>query len=131
MVEQGKGLPRVAVYGTLRKGLHNHYLLEDSKYLGEQTIDLKKFRMVSLGGFPAVLPSDSVGATPLTIEVYAVDDDTLSRLDGLEGHPNWYIREKIPTDWKNAWMYVMPPEQGCEENEPVASGDWVDYYTAN
>lgn len=28
-------------------------------------------------------------------ELYEVDDATLSRLDSLEGHPNWYERKPV------------------------------------
>ena len=44
---------RVAVYGTLKKGGHNHRLLNESKYLGKDTTEAK-YNFYSLGGFPAV-----------------------------------------------------------------------------
>ncbi len=119
---------RVAVYGSLRAGMHNHCLLENSKFLGEHTVE-EGFRMVSLGGFPAVLPAKDDLATPIKIEVYLVDDAGLSQLDSLEGHPDWYKREKVATPWKKAWMYVMPEDAGYEDHNPVDNGDWMDYYT--
>lgn len=122
---------RVAVYGSLRKGLGNHdwaLAKYDAEFLGTHVVD-EKYRMISLGGFPAVLCADEAHATEITVEVYRVTDKCLEALDSLEGHPNWYKREKIDTPWKKAWMYVMPAD-GYKDHKTVESGDWLDHYTS-
>ena len=81
----------VGVYGTLKKGESNHGLLSDSKFIGGG-FTLPKFSLISLGGFPGILPGDS----SVSIEVYKVDEATFKRLDRLEGHPSFYTR-KIET----------------------------------
>jgi gamma-glutamylcyclotransferase (GGCT)/AIG2-like uncharacterized protein YtfP len=130
MTSETQGI-RVAVYGSLRDGLSNHVCLSEygAEKLGTHVIDGTDYRMVSLGGFPAVIPADAVTATPITIEVYRVTDQCLMVLDSLEGHPDWYKREKVETPWKKAWMYVMP-EDMYDDHAPVESGDWLDYFTS-
>ena len=122
---------RVAVYGSLREGLHNHeYCMKGAQKLGVHTLPSDDgFRMVSLGGFPAVVPAPTDLATDVVVEVYLVDDKILQVLDSLEGHPDWYAREKIATPWKKAWMYVMPDEAGYNDYPEVENGDWLDHYT--
>src|SRR5258708_7181594 len=87
---------RVFVYGTLRRGHHNHALLEMSKFIGEAAT-LRTYWMITTGVFPVVLdavPAD-FGLPPLAIagEIYHVDDATLEQLDLLE-------REGRPSDPK-------------------------------
>ena len=119
---------RVAVYGSLRRGFHNNLLLNGAEYLGKHVVP-EGFRMISLGSFPAVIPAED-DSTGITVEVYSVDHNTLCNLDGLEGHPDWYKRQKVETPYKRAWMYVMPKD-GYEDRESVESGDWSDFYVSN
>lgn len=126
LVEDTSGI-RVAVYGSLRKDLHNHYLLNDAEFLGADVVP-QGYRMVSLGGFPAVLEATDALMTPITVEVYRVTEGQLNVLDCLEGHPDWYKRRKVLTRYKNAWMYVMPDSE-YQDHNPVDSGDWLEHYT--
>ena len=78
----------VAVYGTLKKGFGNHFLLEGSKFLGTATSEDR----FCLGEyvFPAVVPSPD--GVAIEVEIYEVDDRVLKRLDALEGYPDFYNR---------------------------------------
>jgi gamma-glutamylcyclotransferase (GGCT)/AIG2-like uncharacterized protein YtfP len=102
----------IAVYGTLRQGYHNHRLLNTATLVAAGNT-LRDLRMVC-EGIPYVLPpeEDGVGYR-IAVEVYAVDDKTLARVDALEGHPRWYVREKTPIVLDNglsteAWLYFNP-----------------------
>lgn len=117
MVEQ---LKKVVVYGTLKQGFGNHRLLANSKYLGVHTIP-DGYTMYSLGGFPAIVEG---GDRPVVAEVYEVDRETLIRLDGLEGHPNWYCRKTIPTQYGEADVYVMPKHKIRPNTPVVEDGIW-------
>ena len=79
----------VFVYGTLKRGFWNNYLLKEAEFLGEGTT-LEKFKLYTVG-FPYAL-SDGEGL-PLRGEVYEVEEETLKRLDALEGYPNHYKRK--------------------------------------
>ena len=113
---------RVFVYGTLKKGYGNDVLLDEARIIGE--FSLKNFKMVSLGGFPAI---DRENNSSVLGEVYEIDGDILYSLDRLEGyHPqdgnNLYEREQVLVDNELTFVYVMP---GClEQYPPVESGVW-------
>lgn len=109
----------VAVYGTLREGHGNHRLLEGSKYHGtEQSVP--EFTLNSLGGLPAL----TAGEGEVVIELYEVDDATFSRLDQLEGYPDFYDRRVIPTSRGEAWVYFMHDLSDRWHSEVIKSGDW-------
>jgi gamma-glutamylcyclotransferase (GGCT)/AIG2-like uncharacterized protein YtfP len=110
----------VAVYGSLRKTLGNHYLLSEAQYLGTTTTT--GFTMFSLGGFPYILPSNN--ETPIVIEVYKVTSEEFDRLDRLEGYPRFYDRKVISTEFGDAWIYFIDEHKDVPE---VPHGDWLQY----
>lgn len=113
------------VYGTLRKGHGNHYLLEDCK----QVSALASIRadLYLSGRLPMIFEGD--GKT--YGEVYEIPDEaTWRRLDGLEGHPTWYERREVDAEILpdktltfKVWAYFMNggPYPGLEKAE---SGDY-------
>ena len=111
----------VLVYGSLRRGLHNHYLLEHTLFVGNiKTPAL--WTLYDLGAFPAVVPG---GNTAITGEVYQVDDATFAELDLLEGYPDFYQRRQIDTDLGLLWIYYLP--KAAPDFIKVDSGDWLTY----
>lgn len=107
----------VFVYGSLKKNYPNHYLLETSDKVSD-FVTPPDYTMYSLGGFPAIVKG---GDTPITGEVYSVDDKTFARLDVLEGYPHFYNREKINTDHGEAWIYFLEDHYG---DKVVENGIW-------
>lgn len=75
-----KNLSLVFVYGTLKRDQGNNYLLETSRFIGEGSAR-KSYRMINVG-YPVIMPEEN--GHPVAGEVYAVDDETLARLDRLE-----------------------------------------------
>jgi len=122
--EKESGGIRVFVYGTLKKGRYNHYLLQGATYLG-RTVIHGKFTMCNLTHYPGVVrASDSDDSRrPILGEVYLVSEEELAALDLLEGHPAYFRREKILTPWKNAWMYFLPADYK-DEFAPIEDGIW-------
>jgi gamma-glutamylcyclotransferase (GGCT)/AIG2-like uncharacterized protein YtfP len=110
----------VAVYGSLRKGMGNHGLLErnDAQLLSTERVT--GWNMYSLGGFPYIEPGDGV----ITIEVYAVPITAMQPLDRLEGYPSFYNRKLITTSKGDAWVYYI---EDYDSSTPVPNGDWVAY----
>ena len=94
-------LTRVFVYGTLKRGLHNHYILMGSTFIGD-AYTVESFRMFG-SGFPVIFPqtydfdheSEDDVFRPVYGEIYDVDSDTLVRLDDLEAEGVMYDRKKI------------------------------------
>ena len=103
------------VYGTLKRGFSNHDFLSgtDSKFLGKaQTTE--PFALY-VGNFPYVTSREPV--CPIKGEVYMVDAETLSKIDELEEHPNWYkrgITEVILEDGTaiEAYIYFKDDPEG-------------------
>jgi gamma-glutamylcyclotransferase (GGCT)/AIG2-like uncharacterized protein YtfP len=113
----------VAVYGSLRKGLGNHRVLQDSVQVGEDTI--QGWDMFSLGGFPGI----KSGPGSIVIEVYEVVSEGVARgLDSLEGYRgenspnNFYDKETVVTKYGNAEIYTL--QEGYDGGK-VEGGNWV------
>ena len=116
--EPKDAMNRVAVYGTLKSGYHNNHLLLDADLVG--TGKLQDRYPLEVDGLPYLYPEKGVGEF-VDVEVYDVDDNLLARLDRLEGHPNWYKRERVLIDlddWSKttAWVYFLdqPTPEGVE-----------------
>ena len=113
---------RVFVYGTLRSGEPNHYLLDDRALVGSVCTE-PAFELVSLGAFPAMVAG---GTTAVVGEVYEVDAVTLAALDRLEGHPSFYERRPIVLDdGDEVLAYLLSPEQ-AQGRPRIPTGDWLD-----
>lgn len=94
---------KVFVYGSLKKGFHNHYFLENSKLLGKGI--LKGATLYDMGiSYPCMKidKSDNV----IYGEVYEVDFETLCAIDYLEGYNpgssnNLYNRQTVVVNMEN------------------------------
>lgn len=93
---------KVFVYGTLKRGESNHSLLSRSTYIGE-ALTLSKFDMLN-SGFPVLFHNDK--GHRVSGEVFEIDEDTLHRLDSLEGEGSMYFREKVYVDTVNEEVFI-------------------------
>lgn len=82
-------MKNLIVYGSLLNGEYNHYLIKDSKLVESCTLKVP-FKMISMGMFPALIPDDNLN--PIYVEIYEVDDETYSKVEILEGYPDFYNR---------------------------------------
>ncbi|MFW6226090.1 MAG: gamma-glutamylcyclotransferase family protein [Nanoarchaeota archaeon] len=118
---------KIFVYGTLLSGEGNwKYYLKDAKLLGEETLD-GDFTMVSLGGFPGVIPT---GKGVVKGEVYEVDDLTYQEIERLEGyHPDpkiaFYSKMKVDTKFGEAEMYIL--DEKSLDYPIIKTGDWKNH----
>lgn len=116
----------VAVYGSLLEGLHNHQVLGGSPLVGKTRVKLGP--MVSCGSYPAIIGQ---GEHETPVEVYRVNDSIMRNLDMLEGHPHYYFRTPIATEFGRAWVYVWPAENPDRVTLPeVENNDWRAYVEA-
>lgn len=76
----------IAVYGTLKKDNHNHFIIESSRFIGHGYItgyDMYAIGVMKYGrGYPYIVPSDST--EHIEVEIYDVDEDTQMAIDYLE-----------------------------------------------
>jgi gamma-glutamylaminecyclotransferase len=110
----------VFVYGTLMRDEINHRLLATARFVAEAHTE-PCFELFDLGHFPAM---NTGGQTMVRGEVYAVDDQTLVRLDRLEGHPEFYQRTPIRlADGQEVQTYLMGDAR-MRRRPAIALGDW-------
>lgn len=108
----------IAVYGTLKRGRSNNYLLNNAEFLGEGTAPGK---MYSAGGFPIATKEEGT----MVVELFSVPQDDMRQVDMLEGHPDWYMREVVETSLGPAWLYYQPAEVVASRGlEVLESGEW-------
>lgn len=103
----------IAVYGTLKYGYSNyHRYLGDSTYIGSGTTK-NKYPLI-IKGLPYLINKKGVGHNVI-VDVFRINDDTLARLDKLEGHPNWYERKQVQINVEKeevkCWVYFNNREK--------------------
>ena len=107
----------VGVYGTLKQGKHNHFLMGKSKYLGNGFIE--GIGVTDSDSFPYAY---EVKGAKVRVEMYEVEKPIMSRLDTLEGHPIWYERKVFNVSGKDVWVYLNEKESG--KHSILESGIW-------
>jgi len=100
------------VYGTLMKGHHNNTFLSDSKFLGKcETVG--KYQML-VDYIPYL---NKRKFKPVKGELYMTHKTALGSIDELEGHPDFYKRERISVKYNNeiidnVWCYFNYDDMG-------------------
>lgn len=119
--------PFYFVYGTLKKGHNNHYLLEDSKKMGDFTTK-PEYTLLDLGAFPGAI---KYGNTAIQGEIYKVLDSRIEKnIDYLEGYQpykkdNLYNKELITIENKAVYIYILNMlVVDIIEYSEISSGKW-------
>lgn len=116
---------KVAVYGSLRKGLYNHYLMSHSDFIKTVSVEVP-FKMISMSDrFPALIPTKENNL--VIFELYKIDDKTARNLDILEGYPDFYSKKYIKIEDEDYLVYYLSPLKITNEEEVVKSGDWTEF----
>ena len=117
----------VSCYGSLRRGMSNHqYYLSSSEYKGTFSTE-PEYTLHSLSFYPGLKLN---GNHSIVMEVYEVDENTLNRLNQLEGYypgekATFYDRIEINTPWGKAFTYIYV--NPLPKESIVESGDWVGF----
>lgn len=111
------------VYGTLKRGYHNHYLLESvSAEFVDTAVTSDAFQLVG-AGYPRMIRG---GGVPVKGELFAVPDSGAVVIDGLE----------LPYGYRRETLTVTRPDGTTAEAEAYIYGDdpawpvnagWVDF----
>ena len=116
----------VFVYGTLRSGSPQSMSVRfpNSKFIAVAKVNGSLY---DLGAYPGLLVNES--KSPVTGEVYEVDDETLNRLDDFESSSD-YWRKQIEISLGNhtsmCWTYEPNPESYSLDTL-IKSGDWIEF----
>ncbi|CAG2178968.1 unnamed protein product, partial [Oppiella nova] len=91
----------IFVYGTLKTGQPNHYVIKDpdngeADFVGyAETVDKWPLVIASLYNVPYLLHKPHFGKK-ITGEIWSVDINMRNKMDDLESHPRFYRRFEIP-----------------------------------
>ena len=125
-------MKKIGVYGSLRKGMYNHILLdnEESHYLRTEQLEIP-FKMIPYSSFPALIPDDKTNK--IEMEIYEVSDLVYQNVERLEGYPSFYDKESI-IDKESGdpieFYVIRDPYNRYRESfaEQESIVDWVSYY---
>jgi gamma-glutamylcyclotransferase (GGCT)/AIG2-like uncharacterized protein YtfP len=116
----------VFVYGSLRRGSAGAMSIRfpRSTFIAEAKVSGSLY---DLGAYPGLLLNES--NSPVTGEVYEVDDELLNELDEFEASSN-YRRKQVEIslggDRKVCWTYEPDPAFYSLQTL-ITSGDWIEY----
>lgn len=117
------------VYGSLRKGMGRHKILERSDVEFVDTLFLPNYTLLDLGEYPTVIKSKN-NARGVVGELYTLPFSLLLEIDILEDVPNLFFRELVP-DTKNVFIYAMQMHTAyAQRTKPIVwiyAGDYVEY----
>ena len=106
---------KLFLYGTLKRGFSNNYLLRDQRFLSVATTK-SRYHLYDAGGFPAMVFGT---ANPVSVqgEVWEVTTQCLVRLDRYEClHKGLYTRAPVfmetpfEHDRVEGYLYLLPTE---------------------
>jgi gamma-glutamylaminecyclotransferase len=90
-------MPLIFVYGTLKRGGANNYILAAQECYGPARTG-PGYVLYNLEGYPGMVASRA-GTESIVGEVWSVDDACLAHLDELEGiKEGLYKREAVPLE---------------------------------
>ncbi len=129
-----RGVNTIAVYGTLRRGQRNHFLLDGATFLGIGFVAGALFDMPRNTRREYAYPALVEGAGRVAVEVYRLASegmlkalDTLEDYDPADEASSEYVRRTVaiidgPVSRADAYLY-----QGAREElgEPIATGEWM------
>ena len=81
------------VYGTLKRGLGNHHLLDGQEFLGEAETE-PRYRVIDLRHYPGLVV-DEVNGLAVKGELWSVAASCLARLDEFEEVSNTFARKPV------------------------------------
>ena len=128
----------IFVYGTLRRGEHNHDILKNRMLMLENAC-ATDMALYSLGAYPMMIRANGIVRGELIFLQPFLYDDILRTLDQLEGYRpdsdeyGLYRRELIPIESNHynrtllAWAYVGNKKSVYEFCPHIVDGDWVKY----
>lgn len=100
----GKNYLYVFTYGTLMKGMPNHYHIHDSEFIGTGTLDgYEMYDYISLQSkrsyYPVIFMSDK--RKSIRGELYKVEEEVIPMLDALESNGRLYNRTNVKVKLDN------------------------------
>ena len=122
---------KIFVYGTLKKHQPNFPIIKSGIFCGVGKLGKSsRYRMVSLGAFPALIPASITESQTIAGEIWKVDENAFLNVELLEGYPTFYDREKLPVEDSegnehHCIVYYIPDELSSRHLKSVHMGNWL------
>ena len=115
-------MPKIFVYGTLRKGESNHYFLRNATLIRENFL-LQGYELRANLHYPYAFLSED---KEIIGDVYEISEASMiGDLDDLEGvSENYYMRF---WDEKNDFFIYLKAKDNRDDYPVIENGDWIDY----
>lgn len=108
----------VFVYGTLKRGFSNNFVMGNSEFVG-QCITVNDYFLTQGRFYPMLI--DAQPGKKIKGELFLVETSKIPSIDRFEGHPNLFNRQKILVRFheKNieAWCYFYTNLEQLEPGE--------------
>src|SRR5690349_6262989 len=115
-------MPKLFVYGTLKRGFSNAKELDGASFEG-RAATANGYELHIVSGYPALVRSESGRVRG---ELYTVSVEHLRRLDVFEGVPDWYQREIVVlADGREVEAYVKRRED-VSDGERMAGEEYFE-----
>jgi gamma-glutamylcyclotransferase (GGCT)/AIG2-like uncharacterized protein YtfP len=131
----GHHLPKVFVYGTLKRDFADHALLQHAEYFGEDS--LLGYALYNVGGIPIAVregvESSLAHSVAMSVEgeVYGVPEATLAELDKvMHSSAACKRRSEILLRCGAVWVYGRTAAWEGEVRHLIPSGVWSDQATS-
>lgn len=126
-------MKKIAVYGSLRKGMCNHALLhkDGAQYVKTKIFEIP-FKMIPYSSYPALIPDDK--NNKIEMEIYDVDDNVYRMVEYLEGYPSFYDKASVTDNEETIEFYILPDKNKrlqTEYQDQPSIQDWVSYFNKN
>lgn len=116
----------VFVYGTLKRGYHNHSWLKGASFVKEATT-VKGYLLYDLGAYPGLVKAPNGQGKQIKGELFKVTQSILKGLDVLEGVAfGLYerVRIKLLNTKEPVWGYLYKHDVSeCQEIGNIWEGD--------
>ncbi|WP_448588029.1 gamma-glutamylcyclotransferase family protein [Thermocrinis sp.] len=117
-------MPKLFVYGTLRKGEPRHRFMHGSRFLGEAYV--QGYNLYVVYDYPGMKEGEGV----VWGELYEVSKELLHELDWVEGAPELFRREFITVKLRGgeeltAYAYIY--NHSVDGLELIPLGDWTEH----
>ena len=110
------------VYGSLRKGEFNNYLLKNSEYIGKGIVE--GFKMYSLGSYPFVYQTNNKDDT-IVVEGYKTDIETYNLIERMERLAGYTKVDVVISADTEIIGEIYKIDNLIRYYDKVVSGDWV------
>ena len=125
MTEGEEGTKRLFVYGTLREGCYNNYLIGGARCIGTFRTATEDFTMLDAGGYPLVV---NEGTDSIEGEIYEVEEERYTEIAGMEIAYGYMPQEIQVEDGSSATIFVFtrfPLKALKEDLDTIPNGDWM------